>query len=114
MNIEGMSNSPAADKAEIEMLQQQGWDVETANADETQRVEIENALINAGMEVQTFANPDNSTYTILRKAPPEEAYTQDAASAAVDEQVPQGVSDAQREKMEEVFPGLFSDQGNSK
>ncbi len=107
MNIEGMNSAPMADEAEIQMLQQQGWDVETASADEAQRVEIENGLINAGMEVQVFANPDNSTFTILRKAPAEEAYTEDPATSAVDEPGPQNVSDGQREKMEEVFPGLF-------
>jgi hypothetical protein len=107
MNLEGMNSAPQADDAEIKMLQQQGWDVETTSADEAQRVEIENGLINAGMEVQVFLNPDNQTYTILRKAPAEETYTEDPAANAVDESGPQNVSDGQREKMEEVFPGLF-------
>lgn len=112
MNIEGMSSAPQADEAEIQMLQQQGWDVETANADDVQRTELENGLINAGLEVQVFANPDGKTYTILRKAPTEEAYNEDAAANAVDETGPQEVSADQREKMQAVFPGLFPSQEN--
>ncbi len=107
MNMEQMSQMPIAEESEIQSMQQQGWDIETANANQDQMAQIQDELINAGLEVQVFANPDNETYTILRKTPEEEA------PMPADEENPEAVRDAERDKMAEIFPDLFGGQGDN-
>ncbi len=106
MNMEQMSQVPPANESEIQSMQQQGWDVETSNATQDQMDQIQNELVNAGLEVQVFANPDNETYTILRKTPEEEA------AMPADEENPESVASEERDKMAEIFPDLFGQGGN--
>jgi len=96
---EGMPGPGENMDAEIAELQAQGWDLETASADEAQKAEIESDTY---YQYQSFKNPDGETYTILRKAPEEEM-----PEMALGEENPESIENAQRDKIQEVFPGLF-------
>lgn len=95
---EGIPGSGENIDAEIAELQSQGWELETSSADESQKAQIESDTF---YQYKSFKNPDEETYIILRKAPEEEP------QMAFDEENPQSIEDAQKDKIHEVFPGLF-------
>jgi len=114
MGLDDMNQTPPVDENEIMQLQQQGWDIETTTADEAQRAEIENGLMNAGMEFQSYSNPDGLTYTVLRKAPMEEAYPAEPEQAAFPgEESYDTISDEERKKLESVYPDMFEDENRN-